>query len=301
MEEQQNQQIENQAEPELLYHYTTEKGLYGILDKDAIWASHFRFLNDFKELHDFIVWIKKRIEQREKYTSSSQSGNQIRKVLGEKAIQNLKHFVETLDVFLLSLTVDRDSPMRGDRLSQWRGYGNDGRVFSLGFYPDILKLKVKEFGEQNQLPIFEGPLLCEYGENDERNLVKTAITCYFNIDEIGRKQIQPNSDLASWLIREMTVFKNEGFYEEKEQRFVFQLSDTMRHNHLIGFHDNSIGRAPHISIPLGLKEQNSPLMKITVRPTPETEQVAIRLRIVLEKMGIFGVNVVPSQIPYRNW
>src|ERR1017187_4880845 len=49
MEEQERQQTEDQAEPELLYHYTDEKGLIGILESQNLWASHYRFLNDYEE------------------------------------------------------------------------------------------------------------------------------------------------------------------------------------------------------------------------------------------------------------
>ena len=50
MGEQEHQPMEDQAKPEgLLYHYTTQKGLLGILDKKCIWATHLRYLNDTSE------------------------------------------------------------------------------------------------------------------------------------------------------------------------------------------------------------------------------------------------------------
>lgn len=33
-----------------LFHYTTESGLYGILDSQQLWATHFSYMNDSEEL-----------------------------------------------------------------------------------------------------------------------------------------------------------------------------------------------------------------------------------------------------------
>ncbi len=49
MEEQERTEKTNGAEPELLYHYTTQKGLLGILHERCIWATHIRYLNDASE------------------------------------------------------------------------------------------------------------------------------------------------------------------------------------------------------------------------------------------------------------
>lgn len=46
MEEQKHKEISEQAEPELLYHYTDQQGLDGILSSGEIWATHYRFFND---------------------------------------------------------------------------------------------------------------------------------------------------------------------------------------------------------------------------------------------------------------
>jgi hypothetical protein len=49
MGEQGQQHAEDQAEPELLYHYTNQMGLLGILKDKCIWATHLRYLNDTSE------------------------------------------------------------------------------------------------------------------------------------------------------------------------------------------------------------------------------------------------------------
>lgn len=49
MEQQILKQEGSKNEPELLYHYTTQDGLLGILENACIWATHYRCLNDASE------------------------------------------------------------------------------------------------------------------------------------------------------------------------------------------------------------------------------------------------------------
>lgn len=42
-----------------LYHYTTQQGLLGILENKCIWATHYKFLNDYSE----IIKFKKQLVQ----------------------------------------------------------------------------------------------------------------------------------------------------------------------------------------------------------------------------------------------
>lgn len=42
-----NEIIEND---DVLYHYTTQEGLIGILESNCLWATHYKFLNDYSEL-----------------------------------------------------------------------------------------------------------------------------------------------------------------------------------------------------------------------------------------------------------
>jgi hypothetical protein len=50
MEEQESQQTGEPTKPEgLLYHYTDQKGLLGILESKQLWATHYRYLNDTSE------------------------------------------------------------------------------------------------------------------------------------------------------------------------------------------------------------------------------------------------------------
>jgi hypothetical protein len=69
---------------------------------------------------------------------------------------------------------------------------------------------------------------------------------------------------------------------------------------LIEFREADGNRVPFLKLPLGLKEPDCPLKRIVVGPSPDKEQSVARLKIDLAKLGLKDVDVVPSQIPYRN-
>jgi hypothetical protein len=44
-----NSHLENSDPAEILYHYTSQDGLIGMLNEKTIWASKIHYLNDSKE------------------------------------------------------------------------------------------------------------------------------------------------------------------------------------------------------------------------------------------------------------
>ena len=132
MEEQEHKPAEDQANPDgLLYHYTDEKGLLGILQSDCLWATHYRFLNDATERQgalDFFVAIDQ-MYSKEQDTSPSYWG----------ALRaSLEKLAQLADPYLVSFSEEGEvSEFPGDRLSQWRGYALNRQGFSLGLSQNI--------------------------------------------------------------------------------------------------------------------------------------------------------------------
>ena len=77
----------------------------------------------------------------------------------------------------------------------------------------------------------------------------------------------------------------------------------------VRFREGALGLTPYIEIPLHLKTERSPLRRIIVGPTAHMDEGVQAVKMLLNEIGIrqkaedypHGVEVVPSQIPFRYW
>jgi hypothetical protein len=119
----------------LLYHYTTQTGLLGIIGRKQIWATHTQYLNDSREFSHALQVVR---DELEAYRSSHQAevdmeniaihGTPLPFELGshhgnvdrilEGMIQNVDTSArcESINVCVASFSEN------GDSLSQWRAY-----------------------------------------------------------------------------------------------------------------------------------------------------------------------------------
>ncbi|MES3044662.1 DUF2971 domain-containing protein [Sphingomonas faeni] len=109
------------AVPKILYHYTNSEGLSGMLKESKIWLSDSRFVNDKTESSHFI----------------DLSIDIISKLIKDTDDESKKHYYDAI-VYYLQEAEQYNSyifslSFRKDDLSQWRGYANDGKGFTLGF------------------------------------------------------------------------------------------------------------------------------------------------------------------------
>ena len=56
-------EILDRIPPPVLYHYTNQHGLLGILKSKVIWASHTQYLNDSDEFRHAIKLVRKELER----------------------------------------------------------------------------------------------------------------------------------------------------------------------------------------------------------------------------------------------
>jgi hypothetical protein len=134
--------------PGLLYHYTTQTGLLGILESKSIWATHSRHLNDSSELQLGIEMFKVALaDLRLSPETLSRTGfgqlppkkvGEIEGILREVAESMIKGMA-TAETFVASffegLNGPSDGPLGdlGDTLEQWRAYSGGAGGFSIGF------------------------------------------------------------------------------------------------------------------------------------------------------------------------
>lgn len=111
----------------LLWHYTTQNGLLGILQSGKFWASHIAYLNDSRELHYAVDLFSTVLDEHVKKTGI--------KPEYPKMVQGYIGYIAKMTGQLGGPFVVSFSLKEND-LSQWRAYSGSGVGYALGFEPD---------------------------------------------------------------------------------------------------------------------------------------------------------------------
>jgi hypothetical protein len=218
----------------------------------------------------------------------------------------------------------------GDRLSQWRAYGGGGKGISLGF--DHSALYGGRPGEAwNSGGCTAFLLNCLYTQGEKRAALKSVADILMPSfrkfwEASGMTQESLNEHESSyvafrqqaifgWVINAST-FKNPTFSEEKEWRIVIlgpgskPSTGSKKESELsVRFRSGPLGITPYLQLPLLLSSSSSPLRRIVVGPNPHMQESVKAVEMILEDRGIEirneerpnGLEIEPSEIPYRNW
>jgi hypothetical protein len=325
--------------PDILYHYTSQADLLGILASDRIWATDIYALNDWTEFRLLFTSASMQL-LADAFNSglpddidAEAKKMMIDRVLAERNFPTLLNIInagERKGVFVCSFTA------AGDLLSQWRGYSYSSQGFSLGFDTALLKKQL----EAVHTPDTPTELVeCIYDEATIRERIrdlgrKAAEGCreLKDRDEIvpawfaTRRNPSANYRKHAYyleksftfatvpFLRLAAQFKHHGFQEEREWRVLYRafwktlLPDTVK------FRSGQFGPTSYVEIPLGLHSQATcSLRRIVIGPrTPcaghEMIDMTNSVELLLSKYGIpvkssatpSGVEIVISEIPYRS-
>jgi Protein of unknown function (DUF2971) len=323
MEEQETKRPETQVEPELLYHYTTQEGLLGILKDKCIWATHLRYLNDTSEGE-----IVSRAVFEE--LSSRVNSFPLMQFLGVPPIERtvktqcddeevisqgfaMSSWATSQNVFVASFSKE------GNLLSQWRAYSGASGGYSIGFPPSYLGAAGTHFMQDRPGRFYSdsNPLTrCKYcdekEESDLRNDIEALVTSYIN-EAVSTKQSPVKGAKEGFhtpaaialkhflpLGIRSAVTKDNAFREEAEWRLAFHLNRDNAHSDL-EFRNGRSMLTPYFKVLLEWEGQQIDIKEIIVGPCPHPNEAVESVKMLLKKKGIDGVEVVPSKIPYRNW
>lgn len=114
--------------PGIIYHYTNDIGLRGILETGQIWLSDIFNLNDPSELrHGVSLAVDILARKAESGPPESKKFARHFTEFFESGMQKTAHY------FVCSFSVD------GNDLGQWRAYADNGRGYALGFDANALE------------------------------------------------------------------------------------------------------------------------------------------------------------------
>lgn len=279
--------------PEILYHYTTQGGLLGLMKSRKIWATNILFLNDSKEFNHTIQLSLEFLKGDET-------------VIGQDLYKTVDHLFsdpQAPEVYVTSLTAMRD------QLSQWRAYCPNLGGYNIGF--DTGKLK--------EIAKAQGVLLvpCNYDLEEQKKIIKNSINITrdtfnqkadANYNSDGKLDIDSFLELAGktrlnyglQLLLIAPLFKHPKFIEENEFRFIFYPKKGQIKK--VNFREGASTIVPYVEIDMAMQATDTiPIKEIVIGPTPNQELSKKSVEKLLEINGIQSCNVTLSEIPYRAW
>lgn len=200
-------------EANLIYHYTDDKGLWGILSSGKFWINSVFNLNDpseishgvsiacsvFKNLASQLTAFD--VEFVEKFTSLTRRG--MRDVAKFYALSFSFHY---------------------DDLAQWRSYANDGRGFALGLNKKKIEDCISSLTNSSigGFPVEYNTKKLELFNTQLFNNIQPALLALqkLNLQQplLNRVLIGISARLAIRVIEASTHFKHEGYESESEFR-----------------------------------------------------------------------------------
>jgi hypothetical protein len=317
---------------EKLYHYTTWDGLLGILQTQSLWATHYKFLNDYSEI---VLFRDKLISLilpyvREAYEKLIKKSPQIEQSIKQEGGlgQVVQHDTEVVvdaqyratgdEIYIVSFCGEHKDPHVNINglLSQWRGYGTGGGfalVFNTKKLEDILEIEAKSsaYSAMHLSDLIysndEKKLKEELSEN--LSVIADAVKLFFDHENLGRKEDFKTVEKAYHpFISCISRYKHYGFREENEVRVV-ALPTVLDQGYLElaekegvipqpekerKFRNKNSQQIPYIEL-FNSIDIDLPIQQIIVGPHKEKENRAAALRVMLGKTNI---EITCSDIPY---
>lgn len=218
----------------ILYHYCSTKKLYGILSGKQLRMSDITKSNDYDEVYMFFPGLIDAM--REEYYKKPFSF----KFACEDNEKAMLVFLRVIFNYFRS-KFDRGGITnfvvcfceKGDKLSQWRGYANNGKGVSIGFserelaqycekYKEVMtmeKIKYKTAEEINNIIISTAGLLLAELKN-LRDWIGNNFNCVDN--ELEKYMVLFFTQMLSGVFMKSLQYKNKAFEEENEWRIFFK-------------------------------------------------------------------------------
>ncbi len=213
------QELETEKPPAMLFHYTDDSGLKGILEYGNIRLTNVANLNDPAELkHGFSHAVE--IINRRAAAGPPESktlARQFERFLIDDGIEAAAHY------FVSCFSA------AGDDLGQWRAYADNGRGFALGFDTGLFE---DAFVKASGLPTSNNSTFhVKYSDATATKLHNDIIDKMFHLISLPRGKELDSATLheymgellvLTWMhcLRTALFFKHEAYSNEAEYRFL---------------------------------------------------------------------------------
>ncbi|BFL45505.1 DUF2971 domain-containing protein [Lactonifactor longoviformis] len=274
-----------------LYHYTQIAGVQGILDEKSFWATKSDFLNDPREFSYIIEVIQQ-------MSGSVFKNKEWKELFLKNIFKEGDHFVyeKNKEFFVLAFSTCSDS------ITLWAEFGNE-TGYNMAF--DSEKI-IKKIAKSNAIA-YHGYVV--YALEEQRDyildLMQKKIPESFGLSfaDIMNRGMTSESDPVFQKACRMfqkaakiyaMFFKQEGFTEEREYRFVFKKSEGMN----VLFREKEGFLIPYIKITMLESDNKLPIRGITVAPKNDSDLARKGMEYYLHRHG-YQVPVELSRIKLR--
>lgn len=268
---------------ELHYHYTDANGLIGIINSGRLWATDIRFLNDPSE---GVFFPERLLQIMEK--SQMHNNDLINKIISGIRT-SMEHPRSSHSTFCISLS------RKGDQLSQWRGYGDFGKGYSIGF-------NIEENTPDIQLAHHYEIV---YGSDGLQGIADDLIDIFsLSSEKWGNILYDEWASTIHFLAKS---FKDGAYLEENESRLVciydHDRKDILENERSLKFRSRNGEIIPFLETSLYLeskeREKSLPIKEIIVGPGVDFERSYVAINSILKLNNYTDVEIVKSKIPFR--
>lgn len=277
--------LEHAEKGSILYHYTKSNGINGIVNHNCFWATKSDFLNDpdeFSHIYGIIDEVC-----GENITDPALKEMFLADSIYAEREKNREYFV-------LSFSKCRDS------ITMWSEFGNK-TGYNIGFQSDEIIARIEEAAEI----AYHG--LVVYDKKKQKQLIRKSICNYlpdlFHMPLDKFLEARSGSQEGSSYLKacrkfQRTVdvyamfFKNGGFAEEQEYRFIFKKQKDTK----VYFRAKDGFMLPYIEILLS--EKNLPVEEIMIAPQNHIDLAKKGMEYMLHTKG-YKAEVSLSNIKLR--
>ncbi|CUY43072.1 DUF2971 domain-containing protein [Serratia marcescens] len=267
----------------LMYHYCSPQTFLQIMEKNHLWLSSMKNMNDFSEG----LWVKDAFHK---------AVTELRKLYGhEWGCQVHDNFIGNyMPRYICCFSKD------GDSLSQWRAYAQDGEGIAIGI--DDRELSINKHSLTPNLEPLKSLAVEDVKYMSESEIIEDIIR--FSKD-LNKKTPSKNDAylVAKYAIDNSIIVKNPAFKEEKERRVIFSYAPSIGYITSDGRSSNPLGEIK-FRISNGYLtnhfEYNIPLTaikEIVLGPKNKFSQYDIDLFLMANAR--YDVNVKRSSATYR--
>ncbi|WP_109314281.1 DUF2971 domain-containing protein [Pseudovibrio ascidiaceicola] len=286
-----------------VFHYTDAAGLKGILETGKIWATHFEFLNDEKEILHGAELFK---EYEEEILLQHPIIKSKKNYMHAEIIRRFMH--DTGYNAYLFCTCKRNN-----KLNQFRYYSGSSGACAIEFNTNKL---LSVLPDVNGTPEKSLIINVEYNSNNQIKKCRYIVELFYGlldaILEYYGEDVDSSNEylmlvLASYRYYKLLCclsFKHSSFEEEEEIRFVFLSPKLLSTPTLVpNFRVSKFGLSPYLDINIWnpkTHEYRLPVKSITVGPIGQKELFQKSIELLLQKQNIKRVSVNMDSMPYRS-